>query len=121
MKKFLFTALSLILCFSLYSQYNDMNANDVVMVKSDNCYVYKTPQTIENSVADTTLTKLPKGLPIITNGYKNNYYRVKIDGEIGYIFCLNVTTPKRIKELQLELQKPYYINGATEVLNDWQE
>jgi hypothetical protein len=112
MKKLLLTLLTIIPLLSL-AQYNDENANDAVMVISENCYVYNTPQTIPNYIADTTLTKLPKGLPIITNGYKNNYYKINLDGKDGYIFCLHVTTPKRMRKIQERIQFKQELNIET--------
>lgn len=87
-----------------FAQYNNDTACDAIMIISDNAYLYKTPQTIPNSIADTLLVKLPKGLLLSTLSFKYNYFKVNVNGEIGYIFCLQATTPKRIREIQEKLQ-----------------
>jgi hypothetical protein len=65
--------------------------------------MYKTPHTISNVVAQDSLLKFPVGLPIKTCGYKDNYFKVNINGQEGYVFCMCVTTPKRMREIREQL------------------
>lgn len=114
MKRILLIAFILLLCNTIFCQYNNDTANDAVIVTSKTCYVYKTPQVIPNTDAENTLTRLPIGLPIMTNGFKDNYFKIRLDGEDGYIFCLSVTTPKRIKQIQNKIQLPNLVNQVHE-------
>lgn len=107
MKTFVITLLiflSQLVCAQCNFSYNCDTARDAVMVTNDYCYVYKTPQTIPNVIADTTLTKLPRYAMVVTSGFKDNYFKVNINGEDGYLFCMNVSVPKRIRKIQRQLQ-----------------
>lgn len=109
------TIILLSICCVCLSQspYNNDTAVDAVMVKVNWCYVYPTPQTVFNLEADTTLICLPRGMIISTLGYCDNYFKVSIDGKIGYIHSYCVTTPKRIRELQFKIQKPYILKSMS--------
>lgn len=98
------------------SPYNNDTAQDLVMVKSTKCYMYKTPNPVFINDADTSLLKFPIGLPLYTIGFKDNYFKVNINGEIGYVFCMDVTTPKRIKEIQCKIVFPEMRNCAYTVV-----
>ncbi len=104
MKKLLLSYIFLILIFDAFAQspYNT-DSSDLVMVKSNSCFVYNTPHIIYNEIAQDSLLELPVGLPIKTCGYKDNYFKVNINGEEGYIFCMCVTTPKRMRETRQQL------------------
>ena len=106
MKIVLLTISIITFIYTSYAQYNNDTVKDLVLVKTEHCYMYKSPQTIPNSIAQDSLLRFPVGLPLETCGYRDNYYKIDINGEIGYIFCMNVTTPKRIRDIRCRMLLP---------------
>lgn len=87
--------------------YESDTAKDAIMVISNDCYLYKSPQTIFNEEADTTLIKVPYSAVFVSESFHDNYFKVNYNGETGYIFCVHATVPKRIRNIRKEILKCY--------------
>jgi hypothetical protein len=89
----------MLFCFNAKSQTyeNYGEFTDTLIINTIDCYLYENPHTIYDK---TGLINLPKETIVFSNYFSHNYYCIEYDGEVRYIFCLDVITPTRIKKLQ---------------------
>jgi len=104
MKK-LIMMMAIMICFvTMFGQgvyENDGKYSDTIKIFRETSLL-PSPQTIY--VNEDESLKIPKDEILISKHFSNGYYTVEFNGNLGYVFCLDVQTPNRIRKQQLWLQ-----------------
>ena len=114
MKKLLIIVLLVLISFFSHAQYQNYNiCVDTIMAKSD-CYLYLTPQT---SYRYNQPTLIPENTILISTYFNSLYFKVEYDNVSGYVFCMSVTVPERVLQIQKMINSGNYSNEMLDSIN----
>ncbi|MCK9416100.1 hypothetical protein M0Q97_05515 [Candidatus Dojkabacteria bacterium] len=113
MKKLLVIILVLISFFS-YAQYQNYDIYvDTITAKSD-CYLYLNSQT---SYKYDNQTLIPENTILISTYFNSLYFKVEYENMIGYVFCMSVTVPERVSQIQKMINTENFSKEIVDSIN----
>ncbi len=113
MKKLLVIILVLISFFS-YAQYQNYDTYvDTITAKSD-CYLYLNPQT---SYKYDNQILIPENIILISTYFNSLYFKVEYENMVGYVFCMSVTVPERVLQIQKMINTENFSKEIVDSIN----
>jgi chromosome condensin MukBEF MukE localization factor len=113
MKKLLIVVLVLISFFS-HAQYQNYDYCVDTIVAKPNCYLYLKPQT---SYRYDNQILIPENTILISTYFNNLYFKVEYENMTGYVFCMSVTIPERVLQIQKMINTKNYSNEIVDSIN----